>query len=178
MNPKRRWSFWLQSSFILSNLSHFLSQLSRCAARRIPPKRFALRATHLRALPSRCHDDSVKRTPLRRPKARSPERCFFPDHEPKLEIAQHVRPMWMNRDTLRASKRVVVLPPRRRCLAPFRSRLGPGNLSVVGFRARSPITPPFRRVDVLLWTRRILPRSATTYCIARARSCVPHPRAP
>lgn len=41
------------------------------------------------------HDAFVKRTPLHRPKARSPERCFFPGHEPKLETAQRGQIMWM-----------------------------------------------------------------------------------
>lgn len=119
-DPERRWRFCLQSPFTQSNLSRFLSQVSRCAARRNPSEMLFVPHTK-RILPSRGHSAFVKRTPLRRPETRSPERCFFPGDEPKLATAQDVGLMWINRDTLRASKRVLVLPPRRRCLAPFRS---------------------------------------------------------
>jgi hypothetical protein len=103
-----------------SNLSRFLSQVSRCAARRSPSEMLFVPHTK-RILPSRGHSAFVKRTPLRQPETRSPERCFFPGDEPKLATAQGGRLMWINRDTLRASKRVLVLPPKRRCLAPFHS---------------------------------------------------------
>jgi hypothetical protein len=119
-DPKRRWRFYLQSSFTQSNLSRFLSQVSRCAARRNPSEMLFVPHTK-RILPSRGHSAFVKRTPLRQPETRSPERCFFPGDEPKLATAQGGRLMWINRNTLRASKRVLVLPPKRRRLAPFRS---------------------------------------------------------
>lgn len=92
-----------------------------------------------RDLPSRGHSAFVKRTPLRRPETRSPERCFFPGDWPKLATAQGARLMWINRETLRASKRAWVLPPRRRCLAPFRSQWIPADfrLRVIELGPRS-----------------------------------------
>lgn len=79
-----------------SNRSQSLSRNPRCAARRIPPE-LSTRATHTKTSSSRGHDAFVKRTPLRQPRLRSPERCLFLDDGPKPVAAQSARSMRMNR---------------------------------------------------------------------------------